>query len=122
MRGVYHLVKQCERASRIMINTIGCQRGISTIVLILGIGSLLGPIMAGYLLNTMGSPGYLIHLGLTHFVIAVGVAFFMTRRDAVAHEDQTHYQAVPPRSTGIAMEAVAMEAEESQETEEPGGG
>jgi len=94
----------------------------STIVLILGIGSLLGPIMAGYLLNTMGSPGYLIHLGLTHFVIAVGVAFFMTRRDAVAHEDQTHYQAVPPRSTGIAMEAVAMEAEESQETEEPGGG
>lgn len=90
----------------------------STIVLILGLGSIQGPIIAGYLLNTMGSPGYLINLGVTHLIIATGMLYFMVKREAVAHEDQTHYQAIPPRSTGVAMEAVAMEAEESLETDE----
>ncbi len=90
----------------------------STIVLILGIGSLLGPLLAGYLLNTLGSPGFLIHLGVTNFIIAVGMAYSMAKRMAVTRKDQTQYQTLPPRSTGIAMEAVALEAEDSQEIQE----
>jgi MFS family permease len=91
----------------------------STIVLILGIGSLLGPILAGYLLTTFGPSGYLLQLGVINFLIALGMIYFIIQREAVAQEDQTHYQAVPPRSTGVAMEAVAHEAEESLETEAP---
>jgi MFS family permease len=89
----------------------------STIILVLGLGSLLGPTIAGYMLNTLGSPGYLIHLGITHLLIALGMATFMFRREAVPQEEQTHYQAVPPRSTAVAMEAVALEAEESLEAQ-----
>jgi MFS family permease len=89
----------------------------STIVLILGVGSLLGPTIAGYLLSTLGPSGYLFQLGITHLFIALGMAYFIVRRKAVASEDQTSYQAIPPRSTGIAMEAVALEAEESLEAE-----
>jgi hypothetical protein len=51
--------------------------------------------------------------------IAMGMAYFIIQREAVAPEDQTAYQVVPPRSTGVAMEAVALEAEESLETESP---
>ena len=91
----------------------------STIVLILGVGSLLGPTFAGYLLSTMGPSGYIFQLGITHMFIAMGMAYFIVRREAVAPEDQTAYQVVPPRSTGVAMEAVALEAEESLETESP---
>ncbi len=89
----------------------------STIVLILGIGSILGPIIAGYLLSTLGPSGYIINLGATHLIIAVGMGIFMTQRDAVAQEDQTQYQTLSPRLTGVAMEAVALEAEESLEVE-----
>ncbi len=91
----------------------------STIILILGFGSILGPTTAGYLLGTLGPSGYLFHLGITHLLIAMGMAYFIARREAVAAEDQTHYQVVPPRSTGVAMEAVALEAEESLETKGP---
>ncbi len=91
----------------------------STIVLILGVGSLLGPTIAGYLLSNMGPTGYLFQLGITHLCIAIGMAYFIMRREAVAAEDQTSYQAIPPRSTGVAMEAVALEAEGSLETQDP---
>jgi hypothetical protein len=47
------------------------------------------------------------------------MVYFIIQREAVAQEDQTQYQAVPPRSTGIAMEAVAHVGEESLETEAP---
>jgi len=91
----------------------------STIVMILGIGSILGPLIAGYLLSTLGPSGYVINLGVTHLIIALGMALFMIQREAVAQEDQTHYQTLSPRLTGVAMEAVALEAEESLETEPP---
>lgn len=85
----------------------------STLVLIFGIGSILGPTISGYLLNTYGASGYLFYIGLSHTIIAVGMMLYIFRRKAVADEEQIHYQAVPPRSTGIVMEALALEAEES---------
>ncbi len=89
----------------------------STIVLVAGIGSIFGPVLAGYLLNKLDAMGYLLYLGLTHFIIAIGVTIFMLRRKAVPSEEQTQYQAVPPRLTGVGMEAVAMNAEDSIESD-----
>lgn len=90
----------------------------STIVLILGIGSLMGPILAGFLLTRYGAAGYLAHLGMAHVIIVIGMAFFIFKRDAVAEEDQTQYQVILPQATTIAMEAVALEAEESLDSED----
>lgn len=89
----------------------------STIILVLGIGSILGPIIAGYLLSSIGSKGYFIHIGLAHLAIASGMLFTILRRKAVAEEDQTQYQAVPAGPTMVTMETVAQEAEESQESD-----
>ena len=90
----------------------------SSIILVLGVGSILGPILAGYLLDTRGPEGYLIHLALTHALLAAGLVYFIARRDAVPDEEQTSFQTVPLRSSGVVMEAVALEAEESLESDD----
>lgn len=87
----------------------------STIIMVFGVGSILGPTIAGYLLTTFGPAGFLVHLGVAHAAIALGMGVFIIKREAVAEEEQTHFQNVPLRSTTVAMEAVAMEAEESME-------
>ena len=92
----------------------------STIILVLGFGSILGPTLAGYLLRQQGPEGFLIHLAVAHGLVALSMVYFIFTREAVAQEDQTHYQAMPARPTVVAMEAIAHEAEESLETEESG--
>lgn len=89
----------------------------STIILVLGLGSILGPTLAGYLLKQIGPEGFLIHLAIAHGLIALCMAFFILKHKAVAQEDQTHYHTIPARPTMVAMEAIAHEAEESLETE-----
>lgn len=89
----------------------------STIVLTVGIGAILGPATAGYLLNTIGEMGFIIHLSLAHFAIVIGILLTIFKRKAVAVEDQTHYQTVCPAPTTVMMEAVALEAEDSMETD-----
>lgn len=91
----------------------------STIILVLGFGSILGPTLAGYLLRQLGPQGFLIHLAITHGLVALCMVFFIQIRKAVPQEDQTHYQTIPARPTTVAMEAIALEAEESLETENP---
>ncbi|MDQ7051061.1 MAG: MFS transporter [Enterobacterales bacterium] len=88
----------------------------STLVLVLGIGSILGPIISGFLLTTFKANGYLFYIGLAHLIIAIGMVYYMFKREAVADDDQIQYQVVPARFTGIAIEAIAQEAEESQES------
>jgi MFS family permease len=90
----------------------------STLVLVLGIGSILGPTISGYLLSTFNTIGYLIHIGVTHSIITASMIYYIFKRDAVIDEEQGHYQVVPARFTGVVMEAIAQEAEESIETEE----
>ncbi|MGB0495323.1 MAG: MFS transporter [Kangiellaceae bacterium] len=90
----------------------------STLVLVLGIGSILGPTTAGYLLTTYKVEGYLTHIGLAHAVIAFSMVYYMFKREAVADYQQTPYQVVPARVTSIAMEALAHEAEEFSHADE----
>ncbi len=89
----------------------------SSIILVLGIGSVLGPLLAGYLLNNIGANGYLIHLGVAHLAVVMGMLYTLIKRPAVLEDHQTHYQPVPPGPTTVTMEAVAHEAEESLDEE-----
>ncbi len=83
----------------------------STLILLFGIGSTLGPISSGYVMSSFGIQGFFLHIGIAHLFIVASLTYFIFRRNAVAEEDLTHYQMVPPRATSIAMEAVAQEAE-----------
>jgi len=85
----------------------------STIVLLYGMGSALGPLTVGYVLNLFGNSFFFIYIGATNSLIAIIVFFYIMRREAVPEEEQGDYQLVPSKPTAIAMEAVAEEAEES---------
>lgn len=85
----------------------------STLVLIFGIGSILGPTVSGYILSIYNAAGFLFYLGISHAIVAMGMAFYILRRGAVIDEAQTQYHLVPLRSSAIVMEALALEAEES---------
>ncbi len=93
----------------------------STMVLIFGIGSILGPSSIGFLLDNLGHNGFFIHLGFAHFIIVAIAGFFIIKHPPVPQEELTQYQYVPPKVTMVGMEAVAQEAEESQVLEEPEG-
>jgi MFS family permease len=91
----------------------------STIILLYGAGSVIGPLLTGYLLEHVGLAGFFLMITIVHLTIAVGVGYFMQQTPPVAEEDSTLFQAVPPRPTTVVMEAVAHEAEESQASESP---
>ena len=85
----------------------------STMVLFSGIGAAAGPITVGYLLHAFGNEWYLIYLGGIHLVLGIIVLFYMSQRDAVPDEQQVDYQLMGSRFSPVALEAVALEAEES---------
>lgn len=90
----------------------------STVVLIFGSASILGPVIAGYLLDTVGSTGYFLHIGAAHAILAVGMLYFISQREAVAQDEQIQYQSVPDRPTAVILETVAYESEDSLEPEQ----
>ena len=90
----------------------------SSIVMLFGAGSVLGPIAAGYLLDHFGLEGFFVHLTLTHLLISGSVFYFMLQKPPVAEEQTTSFHSVPPRPTLVTMEALAQEAEESQTHEQ----
>jgi MFS family permease len=87
----------------------------STIVLLYGIGSAIGPLSMGYILNELGNSYFFIYIGITNVLIAISVFYYMIQREAVPDEEQGDYQLVPSRITAVGMEAVAEEAEETIE-------
>ncbi|MGB1109199.1 MAG: MFS transporter [Gammaproteobacteria bacterium] len=85
-----------------------------TVALLFGLGSILGPPTMGYLMDALPGSGFFIHLLLVHGLIVAASAVFLYRQKPVPVEEQSHYQAVPPRATPLAMETIAHEAEEYQ--------
>jgi len=85
----------------------------STMVLFSGIGAAAGPITVGYLTHTFGSVWFLLYLGGIHLVLGLIVLYYMFQREAVPEEQQVDHQFMTSRVTPIALEAVALDAEES---------
>ncbi len=90
----------------------------STIVLLYGVGAAIGPISVGYIINIFGNSSYIVYLGVINLVTGILVSFWIYRREAVPEEQQGEYQLVPSRPTTVAMEAIALEAEETMNFEE----
>lgn len=89
----------------------------STLVFTFGLGSILGPLTMGFIFDYAGSQSYFIYLALIHSVLTVLTLFYMIRREAAPEEDHVQYQAIPPRGTVIALEAIAQHAEHVMDEE-----
>lgn len=90
----------------------------STMVLFSGIGAAAGPITVGYLTHAFGNIWFLLYLGGIHLVLGLAVLYFIFQRDAVPDEEQVDHQLISSRITPIALEAVALDAEETLLTNE----
>ena len=87
-----------------------------------GVGAVLGPILTGYMLTTMGPRGFWIYLSIFMALIAAYALYRMTQRASVYQEeddyDATTYAAVFPTSTAVAIEAASEYYAENAETDE----
>ncbi|WP_372803206.1 MFS transporter [Paracoccus seriniphilus] len=81
----------------------------SGLVLTLGAGSVLGPIMVGVALALLGPSGFFLWLALCHVALAVFALWRMIRREAMPMSEQGPYVPAPLQGTEIAT-AVAEEA------------
>ncbi|MTI42540.1 putative MFS family arabinose efflux permease [Roseibium hamelinense] len=90
----------------------------SGLVLILGAGSVGGPILAGFALGFFGAPGFFLSLVVFHACLALFAVWRMTRRVPVPVEDQAPYIPAPLQATEMALvvaEAAAQEQEEAKD-------
>ena len=90
----------------------------STIILIFGLGSVLGPLTVGYALNTFGNSSFFVYIGIINLLSTLLLIYFIFQHEAVLTEDQVDYQLAPSKPTIIAMEAIAEEAEETMLTDD----
>jgi predicted MFS family arabinose efflux permease len=90
----------------------------STIVLLYGIGAAIGPISVGYIINIFGNSAYIIYLGGINLVTGLLVSYWIYQREAVPEDQQGEYQLVPSRPTTVAMGAIALEAEDTMNSED----
>lgn len=84
----------------------------ATIVLLWGSGAIMGPPLAGMMMDALGQNGFLVHLGVMHLANVLLIIFFLWVKPPVTTADQTPFYAVAPRATGLAMETLAHDAEE----------
>ena len=73
----------------------------SGLVLILGMGSVLGPVMVGVAQYLSGPSGFFLWLSLSHISLGVFAVWRMTRREAISVEEQASYVPAPFQGTKI---------------------
>jgi MFS family permease len=84
----------------------------SGLIMFYGIGSSAGPLTIAIMLEQYDSSGFFIYLTLIHLSIGVVALIMMGKRDAVSAEEQATFVPVSPRSTVVAVEAVAQIVDE----------
>lgn len=88
----------------------------SGLVLILGAGSVCGPIFVGLVLGMIGPRGFFVWLALSHAALAVFAIWRMSRRERLPMEEQSPYVPAPLHGTEIST-AVAEEAALEEEAD-----
>lgn len=79
-----------------------------TLVFAYGMGSIMGPLSMGLILDLAGAASYFVYLAIIHGLMAVVTVAHVMRRDPVKLGEQVEYHVTPASSTGVAMEAIAQ--------------
>lgn len=85
----------------------------SALVLVLGVGSVIGPLVTGILLGSVGPSGFFWWIAAIHFALALFAVWRMTRRAALPNEEQGSYTLAPVQSVPFA-EAIAQDEVEAE--------
>ena len=70
----------------------------SALVLFLGLGSILGPLMAGWIMEKIGPPGFFWWLASVHLAIGSYAIWRMSRRPPLPSEEQGSHIIVPAQT------------------------
>ncbi|MBU2935257.1 MULTISPECIES: MFS transporter [Pacificibacter] len=87
------------------------------LIFINGVGAVGGPMIAGWLMSTVGPSGYWLLQAILMLSIAGYAAWRMTRRAAIPVEETAAYVAVMPSTTPVASEVAQEWAIEQAEDE-----
>ena len=85
-----------------------------TIVLVFSVFAALGPFTMSYFLELFEMFGFMLYMGIVHFIIGVTVLVMMMINQDVEESEQTDFQVMGQRPSVVAMEVIAEEALESQ--------
>lgn len=87
----------------------------STLIMANGLGAMIGPNLAGFAMDLVGTPGFFVSLiGVNAMFVAFGL-YRMTRRPPIAAEDQGSFVAVDSRMTAVATTTLNPEVEWPEE-------
>jgi MFS family permease len=75
------------------------------LVLIFGAGSILGPLIAGLTIGSMGPSGFFWWLAFVHALVGVFALWRMTRREGMPREEKGPYIATPVATSSVALAA-----------------
>lgn len=68
----------------------------SGLLITYGVGSMIGPVATGLLIDAMGRSGLFVTIVAVYIPLVIFTLYRLTRRDAVAEEDRIDYQYAPP--------------------------
>lgn len=77
-----------------------------------GIGAIFGPVITGWMMETIGASGYFLFIGVLFAALALYTAYRMRRRVAIADAKRRRFRAVAPTASPVAVEAT-MEARDT---------
>lgn len=83
----------------------------STLIMANGLGAMVGPSIAGLAMDMVGTPGYFWALIAVNVIFVIFGLYRMSRRPAIAAEEQGSFVAVDSRMTVVATTALNPEVE-----------
>lgn len=88
------------------------------LLFIYGVGSMGGPLIAGWLMGVVGPDGYWIYMGALLAAVAAYAGWRMTRRAALPAAEQGNYAAIGTGATVLGVEAALDEAQSNSASDD----
>lgn len=92
----------------------------SGLVFVNGVGAIAGPLITGWVMNTVGTQGYFLLIGVLLLGLAGYAGYRMTQRPSPRHDDSMHYAPVSPSASPMAVEIAQEFAIDAQDGAEVG--
>jgi MFS family permease len=81
----------------------------SGLLILYGVGSMVGPVIAGVFMNIMGPDGFFVMMAGSYLSFGLYAAWRMTRREAVPQEEMTDFNYAPPVAPAQTQEAIQLD-------------
>ncbi|MBO6814657.1 MAG: MFS transporter [Rhizobiaceae bacterium] len=88
----------------------------SSLLILYGIGSIIGPLVTGPIMEFFGSQALFQTIGATHFLLAIYLTYRITRREAPQTDDQTMDYQPMPFAVGQTTETYSLDPRSDADT------